>query len=398
MERFIWLVGGTAILPDRLVPRAAIELCDETLGRIETRLPDDVRADQCVRVDDHYIAPGFIDIHVHGGDGADFMDGTPEAVRCAASAHLHHGTTTLFPTSTTGSPDEIRALLAAVAVCRSEGLASGSPLPDLPGIHLYGPYFAPEKVGCHPRQGVRIPEPREWQAYLESGLVRIATCAAELPGAADFYRAAAARGCLITGGHSNASWSEMRAAFELGLRHVDHFWCAMSNVASVRQRLGTPMQGSMLEFVLAHREMSTEIIADGQHLAPELLQFAWQMKSSARLCLVSDCSRALDQPPGLYRFGHRDTGSWFEHDGHVGRSPEGGLASSVRALDWMVRHMAAATAIPLPEIIRMATLTPAQLTGLEHDRGSLAPGKRADLVVLTPSMQVSQVYLQGKRV
>ena len=159
-------------------------------------------------------------------------------------------------------------------------------------MHLYGPYFAEDKVGCHPANGRRSPERQEYDRYFVTRLIKIATCAAELAGALAFYRAARKRRCLITCGHSNSSWTEMQRAFDAGMRHVDHFWCAMSSVPSIRQRLQVPMQGSMAEFVLMNPEMSTEVIADGFHLAPELLEFAYRMKGANRLLLVTDSNRA----------------------------------------------------------------------------------------------------------
>lgn len=233
----------------------------------------------------------------------------------------------------------------------------------------------------------------EFKEYFQSGLVKIATCAAELPGSMDFYRYAKKRRCLVTCGHSDASWTEMAAGHRAGMSHVDHFWCAMSSVSSVRSRLGTPMQGSMLEFVLAHPTMSTEVIADGCHLAPELLQFAWQMKGAEKLCLVTDANRAMDMPPGRYAFGHEAENVWFESDGEVGRALNGGLASGIRGLDHAIRHMAKKTKVPLVDIIRMATLTPAELTGIDHQCGSLKVGKQADLVVLTKRLEIRNVYL-----
>ena len=168
---------------------------------------------------------------------------------------------------------------------------------------------------------------------LATGIIRVATCAAELPGADAFYKAARERGCLVTCGHSNATWSEIARAFEAGVRHVDHFWCAMSSVTSVRARCGFPMQGSMEQFVLASPEMSTEVIADGRHLAPELLDFAYRMKGAARLCLVTDSSRALDMPAGQYRFGPKDTGTLFESDGTVGLVAK--VDSQVQSWAWI---------------------------------------------------------------
>ncbi len=157
----------------------------------------------------------------------------------------------------------------------------------------------------------------------------------------------------------------MERGFRAGMRHVDHFWCAMSSVPAMRARFGTPMQGSMAEFVLMHREMSTEVIADGHHLAPELLSFALAMKGPDRLCLVTDANRALDMPPGEYRIGPAGDGSLFRSDGLVGRMPDSdALASSIMGMDTMVRTMARATKAPLPDIIRMASLTPAERAGI----------------------------------
>jgi len=226
-------------------------------------------------------------------------------------------------------------------------------------------------------------------------MVRIATCAAELPGAVAFYRAAKRHGCLITCGHSNASFTEMQRAFDVGMRHVDHFWCAMSSVPSLRQRLGVPMQASMTEFVLMEGAMSTEVIADGVHLAPELLEFAYRMLGPDRLCLVTDCNRALDMPAGEYRFGNDVDGSWFRSDGQVGWAPNGSLASSVMGMDHMVRHMKKVTSASFHEVIRMASLTPARRAGIGAETGSIAVGKLADLLVLSPKLRVKKVIVRG---
>ncbi|XZE42986.1 N-acetylglucosamine-6-phosphate deacetylase [Pirellulaceae bacterium SH467] len=389
--------NAQVILRDRILENAAV-VCDG--GRIIDVLGDGdsvLRSIDGERIDlgGRYLSPGFIDIHVHGGLGADFMDGTPEAIELACFAHLQHGVTTLFPTTTTASDEQILRTIDAVSRVRETPTGKWS-LPRIEGIHLYGPYFATEKSGCHNKEACRAPEPAEFERYFETGLIRIATCAAELEGAEAFYRAARERGCLVTCGHSNSSWSEMERAFQSGMRHVDHFWCAMSSVQSVRARLGTPMQGSMLEFVLGTPEMSTEVIADGWHLSPELLRFAWRMKGVDRLCLVSDCNRALDMPPGRYLFGDAEDGGWILSDGMVGRGLDGGLASSVVALDNMVRHMHNVVGVPLVDAVRMASLTPAERTGIAEEVGEIAIGKRADFVVLTNQLRVDQVLVGGK--
>jgi N-acetylglucosamine-6-phosphate deacetylase len=387
----------TAILPDRLIEDAQV-LCRN--GRIVSVSAKKLKASGDAQIVDGrggYLAPGFIDLHVHGGAGADFMDGTCEAVRTACRAHARHGTTTIFPTTTTGLPEQIHSMLEAVKAVQGERSAPNGA--RIAGVHLYGPFFAEDKVGCHSAAGRREPTAAEYRAYFEKGIVRIATCAAELPGAVEFYREAKKRRCLITCGHSNSSWPEMAAAFKAGMRHVDHFWCAMSSVASVRSRLGVPMRGSMLEFVLGTAEMSTEVIADGCHLAPELLEFAFRLKGPRKLCLVTDANRALDLPPGNYRFGAAADGSWFESDGRVGWAPgRTSLASSIVGMDHMVRQMRRDTSATLPEVVRMASLTPAELTGIAKHTGSLEAGKNADLLLLNRKLEVRRDFIGGVEV
>lgn len=388
LERMRFALHGTVILPDRLLPDAFVLVDHGRIVKISKTKP---KVDTIVAAPEGgYIAPGFVDIHVHGGAGADYMDGTPEAVRIANRCHLARGTTTIFPTTTTGSRDQIRRMMAACAeVKRTWTPADGA---RIEGVHFYGPYFAEHKVGCHLVSGRRDPDVAEYEAAFATGLVKVATCAAELPGAEAFYRYARRRKALVTCGHSEATWTDMARAFKAGMRHVDHFWCAMSSVASLRAKHGTPMQASMEQFVLATPEMSTEVIADGEHLAPELLKFAYQMLGAQRLCLVTDANRAVGMPPGRYRFGPAEDGSWFESNGKVGFVPGEGLASGVMGLDHMVRVMHKATGASLPDVVRMATLTPAERTGIADDVGTIAPGKRADLLVLDRGLRVRRVF------
>jgi N-acetylglucosamine-6-phosphate deacetylase len=389
---------GTIVLPEKLLSEGVVVVENGRIVAVgsesDVKLPAKA---QIIDAHDGYVSPGFVDIHTHGGAGSDYMDGTSEAVRIANRAHARHGTTTVFPTTTTGTPAQLAAMLdAAEHVSRQWRVEDGA---RIGGVHWYGPYFAKEKVGAHPKGYERNPDPAEYEPALSRGIIKSATCAAELPGAVEFCRAAKAAGSLVTCGHSNSTWAEMAAVYEVGVRHVDHFWNAMSSTDSIRRRLGTPQHGSMAEFVLYHPEMSTEVIADGFHHAPEMLQFAYRMKGAARLCLVSDCSRALDMPPGIYRIGHHQTGEPFEHNGVVGVLPGGEtLASSIFALDHMVRVMARDTDAGLDQVIRMASLTPAERTGFAKDRGSLEEGKFADIVILTHDLHVHRTFIDGVEV
>ena len=384
------------VLPDRLLPGGAIDVVDGVITALgpESELPSASGTD--IDAGGLFVTPGFVDLHVHGGDNADFMDGSLAAFETVVHAHTRHGTTTIVPTSTVARHEQTLEFLEHTRTLQRRGAQPQLGMGRVAGAHLYGPYFNEEKVGCHPRDAARPPVPSEYEQYLAYDVLLTATCAPELPGAMDFYRAAAAHGIRLNAGHSNATWTEMAEAYELGLRHVDHLYCAMSSVSSLRERCGTPMQASMLEFVLATSGMTTELIADGRHLSPELLRFVTAMKGTDRTALVTDCSRALDQPTGLYTFGPLDGGEAFYNDGSVGLLPDSvNLASSVRGMDFMVRHMHQQVGLELPAAVRMATLTPAAIIGWQDQIGSLAPGKRADLLFLDADLQVTTVLVDG---
>jgi N-acetylglucosamine-6-phosphate deacetylase len=394
------LVNATLVLPDRVVHGGTLHVHGGRIVGLGAAGELPPWHGTTVDARGHFAAPGFVDMHVHGGGGADFMDGTAEAFETAVRAHARHGTTSIVPTTTVARHEQTIRFFELCRTMKHQDAKPASGVARVVGAHLYGPYFAEEKVGCHPKQFARPPTPDEYRQYLDfaaDGTLLVATCAPELPGAAGFYREARTRGVRLNAGHSNASWDEMAAAHELGVRHVDHFFCAMSNYVSLRTRFGTPMRGGMMEFVLATPDMTTELIADGRHLAPELLRFVLQMKGPDRTALVTDCMRALDQPPGEYTFGPADGGEAVYSDGTVGLMPDRqSLASSVRGMDFMVRHLHKAVGIDLPTAVRMASLTPARILGLDADIGSLEPGKRADLLLLDDQLNVKSVYVNGQ--
>jgi N-acetylglucosamine-6-phosphate deacetylase len=396
----IRIINATVVLPDRLVPGGAIHIDNGRIAAIGPQHELPPWTGPSLDGAGQFAAPGFVDVHVHGGDNADFMDGTAEAFETVVRAHTRHGTTTIVPTSTVARHEQTLAFLRDTRELKRRGPRPSLGLGRVAGAHLYGPYFNEDKVGCHPKDPARPPTPDEYEQYLEfTDVMLTATCAPELPGAAEFYRAAAAKGVRLNAGHSNATWNEMAAAHALGLRHVDHLYCAMSSVSSLRERCGTPMQASMLEFVLATADMTTEVIADGRHLSPELLRFVATVKGADKTALVTDCSRALDQPPGMYTFGPLDGGEPFYSDGSVGLLPDSpNLASSVRGMDFMVRHMHRQVGLELPAAVRMASLTPATIIGLQDDLGSLTPGKRADLLFLDAGLEIRRVFVDGEAV
>jgi N-acetylglucosamine-6-phosphate deacetylase len=184
-----------------------------------------------------------------------------------------------------------------------------------------------------------------------------------------------------------------------GVRHVDHLFCAMSDKTKLRAMQAYPMQGGVQEATLFFDELTTEVIADGKHLSADLLLLAYKLKGPDRLALVTDCSRALDMPDGDYLFGPRDGGEPFVHRDGVGIMPGGqGLASSAQGMDHMVRTFRALTGLPLHEVIRMATLTPARIIGVGCEVGSLETGKWADMLLLDRDLGIARVILGGELV
>jgi N-acetylglucosamine-6-phosphate deacetylase len=389
------LHNGTAILPDRLLADALILVEDGRIASVMSGTPVPRSYGPPIDLAGGYLAPGFIDLHVHGGAGADFMDGTHDAFTTVCRAHARHGTTSLTPTSTVARHDQTLRFLELCQHFRHRATGGARVL----GGHLYGPYFAPEARGCHPAADLRPPEPADYEPFLAfagDGLLT-ATVAPELPGAEAFVRACRARGVRCNAGHSFATFEQMEAAVGWGVRHVDHLFCAMSDRARLRQTQTYPMRGGVMEATLFFDELTTEVIADGKHLQVELLKLAYKVKGPDRLALVTDCMRALDMPDGEYLFGPLDGGERVRRADGVGITLDGAaLASGVTGLDHAVRTFHRLTGVPLPEVVRMASLTPARVLGLENAIGSIAAGKRADLVVLDRELNVRQVFIGGE--
>ncbi len=388
---------GRVILPDQILPDAAVAVRDGQIVRVAGRNElEPARDTERIDAGDGYIAPGFVDIHVHGGGGADFMDGTPEAFDTVRAAHARHGTTSLVPTTTVARHDQIVRALELTR--RAQGSANGRA--RVLGAHLYGPYFGAEARGCHPAAPLRPPCPADYEPYLAfADAIRTATVAPELAGAEAFVRACVARGIRTNVGHSHATFDQTAAAVAWGVRHVDHLFCAMSDRARLRQTQTYPMRGGVLEATLYFDELTTEVIADGKHLTRELLLLALKVKGPDKLALVTDCNRALDMPEGEYRFGPLDGGQPFLHRDGVGVMPDGkSLASGATGMDHAVRTFHALTGTPLATVVRMATLTPARIVGWGDRIGSLEMGKRADIVLLDRDLRVRRVFVAGQEV
>jgi N-acetylglucosamine-6-phosphate deacetylase len=388
-------VDGDIILPDRILENGAVLVSGDRIQAVfpaGVPLPDNIER----TIDLHgncYLSPGFVDLHVHGGASADFMDGSETAFRTVCAAHARHGTTSLLPTTTVARHEQHLTFLRICQHLKNEGTGTARIL----GAHFYGPYFAEAARGCHPAAALRPPRMDEVNNYLHfADAICRATVAPELPGAEEFVRACRASGIRCNVGHSHATFEQMEDALRWGVTHVDHLFCAMSDRARMRQSQTYPMRGGVLEATLFFDELTTEVIADGKHLQRELLLLAYKIKGPDRLALVTDCNRALDMPDGEYIFGPVDGGERILRRDGVGLMPDGtALASGVVGMDECMRAMHRLTGLPLPEVVRMASLTPARIAGCDQQTGSIEPGKWADLVVLDRGLCVRQVYIAG---
>jgi N-acetylglucosamine-6-phosphate deacetylase len=342
-------------------------------------------------VDAHggYVAPGFIDVHVHGGAGADFMDATPEAVHTVCRFHASGGTTGLLATTAAAPADELRRALDVVADVRQRGTGGAAIL----GVHLEGPYFALSKCGCHLPGEIRAPLPEEYLDLLDAhpGLVRWMTLAPEIEGAMELIAALRERGAVPSAGHTEATEPCLKEAIAAGLRHATHLYCAMSTIV----KEGPFRIPGLVETALASDDLTTEVIADGFHLAPALLTIAARAKGPGRLLLVSDAMRGAGMPDGTYTFGPLN-GSLAIVEGGVARTPDNtGFASSTARANELVRNMVRLAGCTLADAVQMASTTPAAALGLAGRKGRVAPGYDADLVVLDAGLDVTATIAGG---
>jgi N-acetylglucosamine-6-phosphate deacetylase len=334
-----------------------------------------------------YLAPGFIDLHIHGGQGFDFLDATAEGFAAAANFHLSGGTTALCPTAATATYEKFEAVLSHWQ--EAQPLTRSRLLP----LHLEGPHLAPGKAGAQDPSLMRAPTKAdiEWVLARASAISQI-TVAPELPGALDFIAAAAGAGIQMSAGHTEANGEEMQKAVEAGLTKVTHLFNAMSSAS----KKGMFRQPGVLEYALADQSVFCELVADGFHVVPTLMRMAYNAKGPDRIMLITDALAGAGKPLGYeFRLGllgcKVGPGYGMLADGSA-------LAGSLARTIDLVRQMTKSVGVPLPETVRMASLTPARVLGREKQLGSIAKGKAADFVLFDDEFAVRGVWVGGERV
>ncbi|MCZ7649142.1 MAG: N-acetylglucosamine-6-phosphate deacetylase [Planctomycetota bacterium] len=337
--------------------------------------------------------PGFIDLHVHGGMGSDFMDATEEGFQTIGAYHAAGGTTAYLPTTATESPRAIFACIDRAAKCREQGIGGV----EILGVHVEGPYMAPRKHGCHDPGFVREPSREENRGYLDRAhVVRRITCAPEVPGVQPFIREASREGIVVSGGHSDATFAQTLQAVENGMSMITHLYSAMSTIA----KDGPHRVAGMLEATLLDDRLATELIADLRHAPKELLLLALKAKARDTVCFTTDAMRGAGMPDGVYTFGSLRGTKAVVQGGVARNAANTGFASStVRMID-LVRNGVEILGLSLEAAVRRASLIPARIAGVERRKGTLEAGKDADIVLLAerPRLEVRMTMARGNAI
>ena len=339
---------------------------------------------------DRIVVPGFIDLHIHGAAGRNFMEGTAESVSAVAAYLARHGTTAFLATTVTARMDlTLRAVegLAKVITGARGGtrLAAGAqPL----GIHFEGPFLNVKTRGAHPAAEIRKPSVEVFSRLLDRamGTARVLTLAPELDGALALLEFAKGRGVRVALGHSNATFEETERAVAAGATHAVHCFNAM--------RPFTHHDPGIVGAILTDDRLSAEVIADGIHVEPAAVIILARAKGLERILLVTDCVSGAGMPDGTYRVGTSN----IRVAGGVCRTKEGKLAGSTLTLHAAIRNLARFTGASFQECLACATLNPARILGLERRKGVIAPGADADFVALDTDGGVTQTYVRGQAV
>jgi N-acetylglucosamine-6-phosphate deacetylase len=337
-----------------------------------------------------YVAPGLIDIHVHGGGGHDFMDGTVEAFLGVAALHAQHGTTAMLPTTMTCPLEKLYQILDIYPEARRVNVDGAQFL----GLHLEGPYLAMNQCGAQDRRSIRRPWPAEYRSILDRApdLIRRWSAAPEVEGALEFGRYLRERGILVAFAHTDALYEETLEGFRNGYTLATHFYSCMNGVV----RKGGVRHAGAIECAYLTEGMDVEIIADGVHLPGPLLQLVHQIKGAERMALVTDAMRAAGMPEGESVLGDISDGLRVIVEYGVAKLPDrSAYAGSVATADRLLRVMVKA-GIPLVEAVRMMTATPARMIGVGDRKGALAAGMDADVILFDDQIEVGLTMVGGR--
>lgn len=364
--------GARVVLPTGIVTDGRVIVEG---ARIAGSAPEDA---EIVDVRDHWLVPGFVDIHNHGGGGASFTSGTVEDVLKGIHTHRLHGTTTLVASTVTGDMD----FLAQRAGLLSELAEQG----DLAGIHFEGPFISPCRKGAHSEALLRDPDPAEVRKLIDAarGRAKMVTLATELPGGLDSVRLLTEHGVIAAIGHTDATYEQTLEAIDAGATVATHLFNAMP-------QLGHRTPGPIAA-LLEDERITVELINDGTHLHPASLQLAFHHAGADRVAFITDAMDAAGFGDGRYLLGPLEV----EVSEGVARLVEGGsIAGSTLTLDRAFKRAITIDQLPVEDVVTALSVNPAKLLGVYDKVGSLEPGKSADLVLLDSAFDLKGVMRGG---
>ena len=338
-----------------------------------------------------YVSAGFIDLHTHGGGGADFMDGSVEAYQTALKTHAQHGTTLLYPTTLSSTTESLYEAVenykaAKLACCKYTQMGE---------LHLEGPYFAYEMKGAQDPKHLRNPLHEEYATLLEQadGAIARWSLAPELDGAAEMAQELKRRGIVIAMGHTNATFEECEKAYEVGFTHMTHFYSCMSTIT----RRNAHRYAGAVEYGYYNDNVTCELIGDGIHVPKSLLQLMFKIKGAERIALCTDSMRGAGMPNGIYKLGSLAEGQdVVVEDGVAKLLDRSAFAGSVATMDRVVRTVWQLSERPLSDIIRSATETPARIMGVDKQKGTIEVGKDADIVIFDSNVTINFTIIGGE--
>ncbi|MFB2117803.1 N-acetylglucosamine-6-phosphate deacetylase [Parapedobacter sp. 2B3] len=388
-KKYIKVINGNIITPYRMIKNGELLIAD---GKVETVSEGQITVSDAETIDAKgaYVSPGFIDIHVHGGGGADFMDDDVHAFLKVAETHARFGTTAMLPTLLTSTKSEIIRSLAVYEEAAARNVKGARFL----GVHIEGPYFAMEKRGAQDPRYIRDPDPDEYLDILNSSSsIKRWSAAPERQGAIPFGDVLRDRGILPSIAHTDALYSDVIQAFEHGYSLVTHLYSAMSGVT----RRNAFRYGGVVESAYLIDEMDVEIIADGRHLPAELLKLVYKIKGADRIALITDAIRAAAMPEGPSILGSLTDGIPVLVEDGVAKLPDrSAFAGSTATADRLVRTLVEEADIPLVDAVRMMTATPARILGAERHIGTLVSGKDADMVIFDSQINIKMTMVKGE--
>lgn len=385
-DTLIQIVNGKVITPQGVDRQARLVLKAGRIAEI-TREQGGVEGAQTIDAQGAYVAPGCIDTHLHGGDGHDFTEATPEAFRAIAYAHATQGVTTLYPTLAVAPTTVFRQAIKACETVVSQPYEGAR----IEGLHLEGNYINPLLKGGQDERFIQLPDPAEYQELLESTrLIKRWTAAPELPGALEFARYAHSKGILVSLGHTAADYPTVKRAYEAGFTHATHFYNAMSGVHKQREY----KHEGTIESVYLVPEMTVELVADGIHVPPAILRLVCAFKGIDRISLISDAmAAAACLRPEHLRLDPR----MIVEDGVCKLADRSALTGSIASGIHLIQVMAEKAEIPVADCVRMAATNPARLMGIDDRKGSIERGKDADLILFDENFRLQSVWIGGKQ-